>query len=181
MKIQSLLALLLFVDHSIIYHSMYQNWHNSDLQVIGIHIKEIFIISKEYRVVSIVTFKSFIDILIFFSFVFYHLNYTNIFYYHTKTILPDNLYDLLQNFDLRRVLIITLIDIYLVSVLIDYFFVKVESNSLDIFSRIGSQIKYGVAIFVFFVIFVVLILLGSLVVGNNVNVVLNCFDSNEFD
>ena len=52
-------------------------------------------VSKEYRVVSIVIFKSFVNILIFFLFVFYHLNYTNVFYYYAKTILSDNLYDLL--------------------------------------------------------------------------------------
>ena len=52
-------------------------------------------ISKEYRVVSIVISKSFIDILILFLFVFHYLNYANIFYYHTKTILLDNLDNLL--------------------------------------------------------------------------------------
>ena len=76
--------------------------------------------------------------LILFLFVFYYLNYTNIFYYHAKTILLNNLYNFLWDFDLRRVLIIILIDIYLVSVLIDYFLIKVKSNLLDIFSRISS-------------------------------------------
>ena len=50
---------------------------------------------KEYRVVSIVIVEYIIDIFVFFLFVFYYLNYTNIFYYYTKTILLDNLYDLL--------------------------------------------------------------------------------------
>ena len=52
-------------------------------------------IDKEYRVVSIVIVEYIIDILVFPLFVFYYLNYTNVFYYHTKTILLDNLGDLL--------------------------------------------------------------------------------------
>ena len=52
-------------------------------------------ISEEYRVVSIIIAKYVIDILVFLLFVFYYLNYTNIFYYYTKTILLDNLGDLL--------------------------------------------------------------------------------------
>ena len=63
--------------------------------MIGIHIKEVFIISKEYRVVSIIIFKSFVDMLIFSLFVFYHFNYANIFYYYAETVLLDNLYNLL--------------------------------------------------------------------------------------
>ena len=35
--------------------------------------------------------------------------------------------------------------------------------------------------FVFLIVFVILTLLGSLVVSNNVNVVLSRFDSNEFN
>ena len=94
--------------------------------------------SEEYRVVGIVIAKCVIDILVFPSLVFHYLNYTNVFYYHAKAVLPDDLGDLLWDFDLYRVLVIALIGIYLVGVLVDYFFVKVKSNSLDIFSRIGS-------------------------------------------
>ena len=65
--------------------------------------------------------------------------------------------------------------------LIGCFFTKVKSNLLDIFSRIGSWVKYGVAIFVLFIIFVVLTPLGSLVVSNDVNVISSCFNSNEFN
>ena len=50
---------------------------------------------KEYRAVSIIIVKRVIDILVFPLLVFYYLNYTNVFYYHTKTILLDNLGDLL--------------------------------------------------------------------------------------
>ena len=52
-------------------------------------------ISEEYRVVSIVIVEYVIDILVFPLLVFHHLNYTDIFYYHTKAISPDNLGDLL--------------------------------------------------------------------------------------
>ena len=50
---------------------------------------------KEYRVVSIIIVEYIIDILIFLLFVFHHFNYINVFYYHAKTILLDNLDDLL--------------------------------------------------------------------------------------
>ena len=140
-----------------------------------------FIIDKEYRVVSIVTTEYIIDILVFPSFVFHYLNYANMFYYHAKAVLPDNLGDLLWDLDLRRVLVIALIGIYLVGVLAGCFFIKVESNSSDIFSKTSSWVKYGVAIFVFFIVFVVLILLGPPVVSDNVDIVLSCFNSNKFD
>ena len=65
--------------------------------------------------------------------------------------------------------------------LTDCFFTKVKSNSSDVFSGTGSWVKYGVAVFVFFIAFVVLIPLGSPVVGNDINVVLSCLDSNKFD
>ena len=52
-------------------------------------------IDKEYQVVSIIIAKCVIDILVFLLFVFHYLNYANIFYYYAKTILLDNLGDLL--------------------------------------------------------------------------------------
>ena len=54
-----------------------------------------FIINKEYRVVSIITTKYIVNMFIFFSLIFYYLNYINVFYYYAKTILLDNLGDLL--------------------------------------------------------------------------------------
>ena len=65
--------------------------------------------------------------------------------------------------------------------LIDCFFIKVKSNLLDIFSGTGSWVKYKVAIFVFFIVFVIPILLGSLVISDNINIVLSRFNSNKFD
>ena len=97
-----------------------------------------FIVSKEYRAVSIVASESFVDIFVLSSFVFHHLNYTNVFHHHAKAILPDDLGDLLWDFDLRRVLVIALMGIHPVGVLTDCFFAKVESNSSDVFSGIGS-------------------------------------------
>ena len=52
-------------------------------------------ISEEYRVVSIIIFESFVDILVLSSFIFYHFNYANIFHYYAKAILPNNLNNLL--------------------------------------------------------------------------------------
>ena len=138
-------------------------------------------VSEEYRAVDIVVFESFVDMFVLFSFVFHHLNYANVFYYYAKAILPDDLGDLLWDFDLHRVLVIALMGMHSVGVLVGCFFTKVESNSSDVFSGIGSWVKYGVAVFVFFIVFVVLTPLGSLVVGDDVDVISSCFDSNEFD
>ena len=181
MEVQPLLIFLLITNYFYIHHPSYQSGGDSNLRIIQIYIEEIFIVGEEYQVVNIITAKSIIDILIFLLFVFHHLNYANIFYYYAKAILPDNLSDLLQNFDLYRVLVIALISIYLVDILIGYFFTKVKSNSSDIFSGTSSQVKHEIAIFVFFIIFVVLTPPGSLVISDNINVVLDCFDSNEFD
>ena len=52
-------------------------------------------INKEYRVVSIVIVEYIINIFVFSLFVFYYLNYINVFYYYTKAILLDNLDNLL--------------------------------------------------------------------------------------
>ena len=65
--------------------------------------------------------------------------------------------------------------------LIDRFFIKVKFNSSDIFFRISSRIKHEIAIFIFLIVFVVLILLGSSIVNNNINITLSCFNSNEFN
>ena len=137
MEIQSLLTFLLVVDHLYIHHSSYKGGGDSDLRVIWVYIEEVFIVDKEYRVVSIVVAKYVVDILVFLSLVFYHFNYVNVFYYYTEAVLLDNLNNLLWDFNLRRALVIALIGIYPIGVLIDRFFAKVKSNSLDIFSRIG--------------------------------------------
>ena len=71
--------------------------------------------------------------------------------------------------------------IHLVGVLVGRFPVKVESNLSDVFSGVDSWVKHRVAVFVFLVAFVVFTPLGSLVVGDDVDVVLSRFDSNKFD
>ena len=136
---------------------------------------------EEYRVVSIIVIKRVVNMFVFSLLVFHHLNYANVFYYYAKAILPDDLGDLFQNLDLRRVLIIALMGMHSINILTSWFFTKVESNSSDVFSRVDSQVKYRVAIFFFFIVFVVLILLGSLVVSNNINIVLSCLNSNKFN
>ena len=57
-------------------------------------------IGREYQAVSIIISKSFVDILVLSLFVFYHFNYTNIFYYHAKAVLLDNLHNLFRYLDL---------------------------------------------------------------------------------
>ena len=52
-------------------------------------------IGKEYRAISIFIAKYIIDIFEFFLLIFHYLNYANVFHYYAKTILLDNLGDLL--------------------------------------------------------------------------------------
>ena len=94
-------------------------------------------VGEEYRVADIVIAECVIDVLVFLSLVFHHLYYANVFYHHAKAVLPDDLGDLLRDFDLRRVLVIALIGIYPVGVLAGRFFTKIESNSSDVFPGIG--------------------------------------------
>ena len=54
-----------------------------------------FIIGKEYRVISIIIVEYIIDILIFLLLIFHYLNYINMLHYYAKTILLDNLDNLL--------------------------------------------------------------------------------------
>ena len=138
-------------------------------------------VGEEYRAVGIVVAECVVDILVFLLLVFYYFNYANVFYHYAEAVLPDNLGDLLWDLNLCRVLVIALIGMYLVGVLIGRFSAKVESNSSDVFSGVDSWVKYGVAVFVFLVVFVVFTPLGLLVVGDDVDVVLSRFDSNEFD
>ena len=69
----------------------------------------------------------------------------------------------------------------MIDISVDCFLTKVESNSSDVFSEIGSWIKHEMAIFVFFIISVVLIPLGSPVISDDINIVSSCFNSNKFD
>ena len=56
-------------------------------------------VSEEYRVVGIVVSKSFVDMLVLPSFVFYYFDYTNVFYYYAKAISPNNLCNLFRYLD----------------------------------------------------------------------------------
>ena len=53
-------------------------------------------VSKEYRVIDIIISKNFVNMLVLFSFVFYHFNYTNVFYYYAKAVSLDNLRNLFR-------------------------------------------------------------------------------------
>ena len=67
--------------------------------MIRVHIKEMFIVSEEYRAVGIVVSKSFVDMLVLLSFVFYHFDYTNMFHHYAKAVSLDNLRNLFQYLD----------------------------------------------------------------------------------
>ena len=60
-------------------------------------------------------------------------------------------------------------------------FIKVKSNSLDIFSRISIRIIYRVSIFIFFIIVLILVLSSLLIVSNNNNIVYRSFNSDKFN
>ena len=138
MEVRSLLTFLLVADHPCIHHPSHEGGGDSDLRVIWVHIEEVFVVGEEYRAVGIVAAEYVVDILVFPSLVFYHFNYANVFYHHAEAVLPDDLGDLLWDFNLRRVLVITLIGIHSVGVLTGRFPTEVESNSSDVFSGIGS-------------------------------------------
>ena len=59
--------------------------------------------------------------------------------------------------------------------------IKVKSNSLNIFSRIGMWIIYRVFIFTFFATVLIIILFGLLIIDNNSDVVFHGFNSNELN
>ena len=181
MEIQSPLTFLLVADHPCIYHSSHEGGGDSNLRVIWVYIEEVFVVGEEHWAVGIVVAECVVDVLVFPPLVFYHFNYANVFYYYAEAVLSDNLGDLLWDLNLCRVLVIVLMGMYPVGVLAGRFSAKVESNSSDVFSGVDSWVKHGVAMFVFLVAFVVFTLLGSLVVGDDVDVVLSRFDSNEFD
>ena len=71
----------------------------------------------------------------FFSFISYYINYTNILYYYTKAILLYDFYYTFRDFYFYRASIISLISVNVVSIFTLLVFIEVKSNILNIFSR----------------------------------------------
>ena len=102
-------------------------------------------------------------------------------YYYTKTILLYNFHHTLRNFYFRRVFIISLVSIDIVSIFILLIFVEVKSNTLDILSRFCIRFIYKVPIFTLLIIILALAPLSSLIVNNYNNVVFYSLGNNEFN
>ena len=117
----------------------------------------------------------------FLSFVFNQIYYTNVFYYYAKTILPYNLSYTFQNLYFSGVLIISLISINTFRIFTLFVLIKVESNSLNIFSRISAQVVYKIFIYALLAIVLIVALFSSLIVGNNSNIVYYGFSNNKLN
>ena len=62
-----------------------------------------------------------------------------------------------------------------------FVFIKVEPNSLDIFSRIGAWVVYEIFMLTLFIAALVIALFGSLIVSDYSNVVFRGFYSDELN
>ena len=71
----------------------------------------------------------------FFSFISYYINYTNMLYYYIKTILLYDFHYTFRNFYFRKASIISLVSIDIISMFILFILIKAKLNILNIFSR----------------------------------------------
>ena len=138
-------------------------------------------VGEEYRVISIVVIESFVYIFVFFPFISYYIDQTNMLYYYTKAILLYDLHYTFRNFYFCRVFVVSLISMNAVSMFVLLVLIEVEPNTLDVFSRFCIRFIYGVLVFVLLVIILALALLSSLIVGNYDDVVFCSLSDNEFD
>ena len=115
MEILSLFVFLFITYHSLIHHFPYENRGDSDLWVVWVHIEEVFVVGEEYRIVDIVVFEGFVYVFIFFPFISYHVNYANVFYYHTEAVLPYDFHHTFENFYFCRAFVISLMSVDTVS------------------------------------------------------------------
>ena len=138
-------------------------------------------IEEEYRVVNIIVLENFVYIFIFFSFISYHVNYTNILYYYTEAILLYDFRYTFGNFYFYRAFVISLVSVNAISMFILLVFIEVEPNILDVFPRFCTWVIYEMLIFILLVTILVLTPLGSLIVSNYNDVVFRGFGGDEFD
>ena len=92
-------------------------------------------VGEEYRIVDVVILESFVYIFVFFPFISYYIDHTNVLYYYTKAILPYNFHYTFGNFYFYRAFVVSLISIDAISMFILLVFIEVKPNISDIFSR----------------------------------------------
>ena len=71
----------------------------------------------------------------FFPFISYYINYTNMLYYYTKAILPYDFYYTFRNFYFYRAFIVSLISVNIISMFILLILIEVKPNILNVFSK----------------------------------------------
>ena len=138
-------------------------------------------VGEEYRTVDVVALESFIYIFVFFPFISYHINHTNVLYYYTKTVLPYNFRHTFENFYFYRAFVVSLVSIDAVSMFILLVFIEVKSNTSNVFSRFCIWIIHEVLVFPLLVTVLILALLGLPIVSNYNDVVFRSLDSDKLD
>ena len=181
MEILSLFAFLFIVYYPLVHHFSYENRGNPNLWVVWIYIKEVFIIGEEYRIVDVVALKSFVYIFVFFPFISYHVDYTNMLYHYTEAILLYDFRHTFGNFYFYRAFVVSLVSVDAVSIFTLLVFIEVKSNISNVFSRFCVWVIYGVLVSSLLVTVLVLIPLGSLIVGNHNNVVFRGLSGDKLD
>ena len=181
MEILSLFAFLFIVHYSLVHYFSYENGGDSDLWVVWVYIEEVFMVGEEYRIVDVVALESFVYIFVFFPFISYYINHANVLYYHTEAVLPYDFRHTFGNFYFCRAFVVSLVSVDAVSMFVLLVFIEVEPNTLDVFSRFCVWVIYGVPVSPLLVTVLVLVPLGSLIVGNHDDVVFRGLDGDELD
>ena len=180
-EILSPFVFLFITHHPLVYHFSYKNGSDPNLWIVWVHIKEVFIVGEEYRIVDVVALESFVYIFMFFPFISYYIDYTNVLYYYTEAILPYDFRHTFGNFYFCRAFVVSLVSIDAISMFILLVFIEVEPNTSDVFSGFCIWIIHGVPIFPLLVTVLVLAPLSSLIVSNYDDVVFRSLGSDKLD
>ena len=181
MEILSLFVFLFIVYYSLVHHFSYENGGDSDLWVVWVYIEEVFVVGEEYRIVDVVVLESFVYVFVFFPFISYYVDYANVLYYYTEAVLPYDFRYTFGNFYFYRAFVVSLVSVNAVSMFVLLVFIEVESDTLDVFSGFCVWVIYGVSVSSLLVIVLVLVSLGSLIVGNHDDVVFRGLGGDELD
>ena len=136
---------------------------------------------EEYRIVDVVALESFVYIFVFFPFISYYINHTNVLYYHTKTILPYDFRYTFENFYFYRAFVVSLVSVDAISIFALLVFTEVKPNTSNVFPRFCVWVIYEVPVSPLLVIVLVLVPLGLLIVGNHNDVVFRSLDSDKLN
>ena len=135
MKILSLFAFLFITHHPLVHHFSHENGGNPNLWVVWVHIEEVFVVREEHRTVDVVALKSFVYVFVFFPFISYHVNHTNVLYHHTKAVLPYDFRHTFGNFYFCRAFVVSLVSVDAISMFTLLVFIEVEPDTSDVFPR----------------------------------------------